>query len=230
MFIFVVPAQCLAAPAASPAPTVQIPDTETLPPPSDADSVADASAYRIGPLDRLTIDVYGIKDMTQREVQADASGRISFPLVGVIEVAGATPVELAETIRRRLKANFIRDPQVTVNLKETISQTVTVNGEVKEPGIYPVIGDMTLLRAVATAKGTTEFARQQKVLIFRTVAGVQLAREYDLKLIMRGKDSDPRVYANDIVVVNESSTRRLLKGTLSALPAITAPLYLLLRQ
>jgi polysaccharide biosynthesis/export protein len=206
------------------------PTVGNLPPPIAADIKADERPYNIGPFDKLIIDVYGVDDMKAREIQADASGRISFPLAGVIEAAGKTPLEIADVIAQRLRAGYIRNPQVTVNLKETSSQVITVDGEVQEPGIYPVVGHMSLLRAVATAKGTTEFAKQKRVVIFRTVNGQKLAGLYDLRSIRQGLYDDPEVFANDIVVVGDNAARRLLKDVLQALPAVVTPLVYVLAR
>jgi polysaccharide export outer membrane protein len=201
-----------------------------LPPPNEIDAQVSGRPYRIGPFDKLTIDVYGVEEMKEREIQADASGRISFPLAGIIEAAGRTPLEVAGLIADRLRTRYVRDPQVTVNLKETLSQVVTVDGEVQKPGVYPVVGNMSLLRAVATAEGTTEFAKQKRVVIFRTVNGQKLAGLYDLRAIRQGLYPDPEVYANDVVVVGDNAARRLLRDVLQALPAIVTPvIYVLTR-
>ena len=141
-----------------------------------------------------------------------------------------TPQELARFIEQKLAAQYIRDPQVTINLKETVSQVVTVDGEVKEPGLYPVIGRMTLMRAVATAKGTSEFAKLQDVVIFRTVKGQKMAALYNLKAIRHGSYDDPEVFANDVVVVGDSAARRIFKDALLIAPLLTTPLILLLQN
>jgi len=200
-----------------------------LPPPERTDLFARDRPYLIGPFDKLKIDVFGIEELNQKEVQTDASGRISFPLAGVIEAAGKTPNELAEELETRLAGRFIRNPQVTVNLEETVSQVITVDGEVREPGLYPVIGRMTLMRAVATAKGTAEFAKLDDVVIFRTVNGREMAALYNLKAIRRGAYQDPEVFANDVVVVGDSRARRIFKDFLQASPLLTAPLITLIQ-
>lgn len=202
----------------------------TLPPPNRGDLVAADRPYLIGAFDKLVIDVFGIEELTKKEIQADASGRISFPLVGVIEAAGLTPGELATVLADRLRGRFIRDPQVTVNLQETVSQVVTVDGEVEEPGLYPVVGRMTLMRAVATAKGTTEFARMQNVAVFRTVDGKRLAGLYNLSAIRRGAYDDPEIFANDVVIVGDNATRRLFRDAFATLPALTTPLIYILTR
>ncbi len=202
----------------------------TLPPPERSDLLAETRPYYIGPFDRLVIDVVGIEELSKKEVQTDAGGRISFPLAGIIEAAGKTPAEVEQIIEQRLRAAYVRDPQVTINLKEIVSQVVTVDGQVKQPGLYPVVGRMTLMRAVATAKGLDEFARLEDVVVFRTVNGQKMAGLYNLKAIRRGSYDDPEIYANDVVVVGESQARRLFKDGLQLLPAIVTPLILLLRR
>jgi len=200
-----------------------------LPAPGRADLFEQNRPYLIGPFDKLVIDVFGIEDLSKKEVQTDAGGRISFPLAGIIEAAGKTPAEVEDIIESRLRERFVRDPQVTVNLKETVSQVMTVDGEVKEPGLYPVIGRMTLMRAVATAKGTTDYAKLSDVIVFRTVEGRQMAGIYNLKAIRQGYYSDPEVFANDVVVVGDSQARRIFRDVLTALPLLTTPLIVLLQ-
>ena len=201
-----------------------------LPEPDRTDLLADNRPYLIGPFDKLTIDVFGISELSKQEVQTDASGRISFPLAGVIEAAGKTPVEVEDLLEQRLRERFVRDPQVTVNLKETVSQVVTVDGEVKEPGLYPVIGRMTLMRAIAVAKGAGEFAKLENVVVFRTVKGKRMAALYNLKSIRRGYYEDPEVFANDVVVVGNSSARRIFKDVLQVMPALSYVLVAVLNN
>jgi polysaccharide export outer membrane protein len=223
---------CLSACASAPtglSKDVTVVSTEGFPTPTRSDLLAASRPYLIGPFDKLKIDVFGIDDL-DREVQIDASGRLSFPLIGVIEASGLTPGELSNEIEQKLKGRFVRNPQVTVNLEETVSQVITVDGQVTRPGLYPVVGRMTLVRAVATAGGTSEFAKLSDVIIFRTVNGEQLAGLYNLKEIRRGNYSDPEVFANDVVVVGDSQARRIFRDVLQASPLITTPLIILLRR
>ncbi len=208
---------------------VTIQSQSSLLPPTRADLVALNRPYLIGPFDKLGIDVFGVADLSNKEVQTDAGGRISFPVAGVIEAAGRTPTELEAILEARLRIGGLRNPQVTVNLKETVSQVITVDGQVKEPGLYPVIGRMTLMRAVATAKGADDFAKLSDVVIFRTVNGKKYAALYDLKAIRRGVYTDPEVFANDVVVVGDSPARRLFKDAISVLPILVTPLIVALQ-
>lgn len=195
-----------------------------LPPPVRADIVSDNRPYLIGPFDKLTIDVFGIEEMKLLKVQTDASGRISFPLIGSVEAAGKTPAEVAMLIASKLRGRYVRNPQVTVNLDETVSQVVSVGGEVREPGLYPVVGRMTLMRAVATAKGVGEFAKLNDVVVFRTVGGRKMAALYNLKAIQRAAYPDPEIFANDVIVVGDSPARRIFRDVLQAAPLLTTPL------
>ncbi|WP_046347959.1 polysaccharide biosynthesis/export family protein [Sphingomonas changbaiensis] len=201
---------------------VVLPGTE-LPPPTNVQLAGGARPSILGPGDKLIIDVFGIEELSKKKLQVDAGGAISFPLVGSVEVAGKSPAEAAQIIESGL-ARYVRDPHVAVNLEETNSQVVTVEGEVKEPGRYPVLGHLTLLGAVASAKGTTEFSRLSQVIVYRTVGNQQLAALYDLKAIRTGRYEDPDIYANDIVVVGESQARRVFKDVLQAVPLVTTPI------
>lgn len=200
-----------------------------LPPPRTGDRTSADRPYYIGPFDKLRIDVFGVPELSKQEIQADASGQISFPLVGTVNASGKTPGELAKALEAGL-ARFVRQPNVTVNLEETVSQVVTVDGAVTEPGLYPVIGKMTLMRAVARAKGLTEFARTSQVAVFRTVDGKQMAAVYSLKAIREGRYADPEIFADDVIVVGDSQARRIFKDVLTAAPLITTPLILLLQR
>jgi polysaccharide biosynthesis/export protein len=197
----------------------------SLPPPSGADLVASVTPYHIGPYDKLVIAVFGVPDLSG-ELQTDAAGRLSMPLVGVLDAAGRTPGELGDMIAAKLRGNYVRDPQVTVNLKETTSNVFTIDGQVTQPGSYPVVGTTTLMRAVATAKGASEYARLQDVVVFRTVDGKPMAALYNLSAIRRGLYTDPAIYANDVVVVGDSQARRLFQQFLTTAPLLLTPIVL----
>lgn len=210
-------------------PDLTLVDAYDLPPPASEDLIIEPRPYTIGPMDRVSVDVYAVPELT-RSVQVDASGRISMPLIGVVDASGRTPGELGSLIEERLRGRFVKDPQVTVNLIDTLSQVITVDGAVTTPGIYPVTGKMTLMTAVARAAGLTEFARDDFVVIFRKVNGRDMAALYNLGAIRLGQYADPNVYANDVVLVGDSHSRRIFKDFLQASPLIAAPLVALLNN
>ncbi|MET0308786.1 MAG: polysaccharide biosynthesis/export family protein [Sphingomonas sp.] len=205
---------------------LQVTSAASLPAPTPGDLITPTAAYYIGPMDTLKIDVFGIPAMADKEIQVDSGGQLSFPLIGPIQVAGKTPSDVANVIAAGLRTRHIRNPEVTVNLKESVSQVITVEGEVAQPGLYPVVGQMTLLRAIARAQGTTEFARLNYVVVFRTVKGQKYAALYDLRAIRKGKYEDPEIFANDIVMVGESNARRIFRDILQTVPLLSTPLLL----
>lgn len=203
-------------------------DNTALPEPTRTDLVAADRPALIGPLDTIEVEVINVPDFS-REIQVDASGRIAMPHAGTIDARGKTAEELARTIEEALRARYVRDPEVVVNIKSSVSQVVTVDGQVQEPGLYPVTNQMTLLRIVASAKGLTEFARQDDVVILRSVNGQRMAGLYNIGAIRRGAYADPSVYANDIVIVGDSPQRRLFRDIVSSAPLFVAPIIAILR-
>lgn len=199
-----------------------------LPAPSRNDLVADDRPSLIGPLDTLEVDVFNIPELS-REMQVDASGRISMPLAGEIDARGKTASELAAAVENALRSSYVRDPEVTVNIKASISQVVTIDGQVNQPGLYPVTNQMTLLRAIASARGLSEFAKEDDVVILRTVSGQKMAGLYNIEAIRRGLYQDPAVYANDVVVVGDSPQRRLFRDLVAVAPFLASPLVAILQ-
>jgi polysaccharide biosynthesis/export protein len=89
---------------------------------------------------------------------------------------------------------------------------------VREGGNFPVSGSMTLMQAVALAKGTTEDANARRVAVFRTIGGQRQAAAFDLTAIRHGEAKDPQVYPGDIIVVDGSSTKAAYKRIVQAIP------------
>lgn len=206
------------------------PQSRELPAPERQDLDGDERPYLVGPMDKLTIDVYGLPDLSKYEVQIDGGGEISVPLVGVMHAAGLTTAELGTKIATGLRGHGVRDPSVAVNLKEGVSQTITVDGDVREPGNYQIASKTSLMRAIATAKGGSEFANFNNVVVFRTVGGQRMAALYNVKSIRKGIYADPDVYPNDIVVVGDNAARRALREVGQIAPAILTPLVYILTR
>lgn len=192
--------------------------SRALPPPDSTTSTLDFSNYRIGPRDELSVEVFGAPEL-KRESEVDAAGNLALPLVGTVVAGGKTPREVGDAIADRLRGRYIKDPQVTVNIKKASGQTVTIDGAVREPGVYPVIGRMTLQQAIASAKGAGDLANLNSVIVFRTVNNQRMAALFSLKEIRAGRLIDPQIYGNDIVVVGENATRRFFKD-LSSFPTL----------
>lgn len=211
-----------------PGSAAQVVDGAALPAPTLADT-HNTRAYRVGPLDTLSVQVYDMPELSIERVQVAADGRLTYPLAGSIDVSGLTPAEIEDSLRSRLKAAYIRDPQVKVNLLETITQVVTVDGQVMQPGSYPVVTDMTLVKTIAAARGLKEFAKPGSIVVVRTVEGRKMAALYNLNAIRRGVYEDPPIYANDLVFVDENVAARYFGQAATLFSTLTYPLVTILQ-
>jgi polysaccharide export outer membrane protein len=217
---------CAATPRLGGDPGLTVLPTRELPAPGAGDYLSGTRPYLVGPLDRLVVDVFNVTGLADREIQVDAAGKMSFPLAGVLDVAGRTPGEVEALIAERLRATYIKNPQVTVNVKEAVSQIVTVEGQVKKPGLYPVVGRMTLLQVMAVAEGPGDFANLENVIIYRTVRGQRFAAVHDVDNIRQGAYPDPEIYPNDLVMVGDDEAKRLTKDLLTTFSLVSGPLVI----
>jgi polysaccharide biosynthesis/export protein len=183
------------------------------------------SSYKIAPMDRLAIKVFHSEDLSG-DYDVDLAGHISMPLIGEVEAANLTTAQLDEALTKKLGEKYLEHPDVSVAIKQSAGRLVTIDGAVRDSGSFPVAGNLTLMQAVALAKGTTEDANPHRVAIFRTINGKRQAAAFDLVSIRRGEAHDPEVYAGDIIVVDGSSVKALEKHLLQSIPllAIFGPL------
>lgn len=203
-------------------------DTGVLPAPESSDFLGVGLPAVLGPSDLLQISVVGVDFLKDKQIRVDASGEISLPLAGAVRVAGLSPRDLEAVLRERLIMNGqMVDPMVSVNVSEVVSQAITIEGQVRSPGIYPVTRQLTLLQAVALARGTTNDSDLDDVVIFRTVGENRYAALYDLEQIRRGAYPDAAIYPNDIIMVGDERGRRLFENILTTIQSITTPLVLI---
>jgi polysaccharide biosynthesis/export protein len=127
--------------------------------PSASAEAADSSLrLLIGPGDEIQLTVYGIPDLNQ-QVQVDSNGDVSLALVGNVEVAGLTAQEAQTAIEARyVNGGYLKNPHITVFVKEYTTQKVTVAGEVTKPGVYPLTSNHRLQDVILAAGGLTEKA------------------------------------------------------------------------
>ena len=111
--------------------------------------------YQVGPEDLLVVEVYGQEPDKRepRERRVNGMGQISLPLVGVVKVAGLTTQEIEARLRELYGSQFLRNPQIIVEVKEFHHQRVAVTGAVMKPGYYDIIGPRSLLEMLAMAGG-----------------------------------------------------------------------------
>jgi len=156
--------------------------------------------YRIGPGDKLRIEVYKDAQLSQ-SVQVRPDGKITLPLIGDLDANGATPLELRETIAKSLK-EFITTPTVTVIVVEALASKVYVMGEVTHPGTMELHGPTTILQALAMAGGFKEFANTKDVRVLRPKSGngVETIR-FNYKDVLNGDAKPFYLRSGDTVVV-----------------------------
>ena len=130
-----------------------IPYNQTLGTPDEPKVQVLESNYRISPLDKLAIKVFKAEDLSG-DYDVDLAGHISLPLVGEVDAVNLTTAELDQKLTNLLGAKYFEHPDVSVAIKQSTAHVVTVDGAVQEACQFPVSGPMTLIQAVALAKGT----------------------------------------------------------------------------
>jgi polysaccharide export outer membrane protein len=178
------------------------------------------SNYKIAPMDRLAIKVFKMEDLSG-EYDVDLAGNISLPLIGEIKAVNLTTAQLDDQLTQRLGSKYLEHPDVSVAIKSSTAHVVTVDGAVREGGSFPVGGPISLIQAVALAKGTSEDANARRVAVFRTVSGQRQAAAFDLTAIRRGQSPDPQIYPGDIIVVDGSSIKATQKQLFQSLPLLS---------
>jgi polysaccharide export outer membrane protein len=157
--------------------------------------------YRLGPGDKLRIEVYKDTQLSQ-SVQVRPDGKITLPLVGDIEASNKTPIELRDSIMGSLK-EYITNPTVTVIVVEALASQVYVMGEVTHPGTMQLHGPTTILQALAMAGGFKEFANTKDVKVLRPRGGsnsVETIR-FNYKDVINGDAKPFYLRSGDTVIV-----------------------------
>ncbi len=179
--------------------------TSPQPPP------AASAEYLLSPGDLLDISVFQVPDLT-KEVQVDAAGQISLPLIGDVHAAGKTAHALETEIATKLQAKYLQSPQVSVFVKNAAGEQVTITGAVNRPGVYPIVGQMSLIQALALSGDLNEVGDPGAVRVFRQTDGSRVVAKFNIDDIRSGKAADPSLYAGDTVVVDSSGSRTAWKN------------------
>jgi polysaccharide biosynthesis/export protein len=175
--------------------------TGARPDPHSPSSEVDAGAYTIGKGDALEVNVWR-EPMLSGEVVVRNDGMISLALAGDVLAAGRTTMDLKLDIQERLK-RYLGEPVVTVILRTPASQKFYMVGEVKTPGEYDLIKEMTVIQAIARAGGFSEWAKKDKILIIRSEGGVEKRISVNYGDIVKGKSIEQNILlrANDTIIV-----------------------------
>jgi polysaccharide export outer membrane protein len=171
------------------------PAQDTLPSAQDAikpaaptaTATAMTDSYVIGATDVIMVSVLKEPTLTS-SLLVRPDGMISMPLLGDIKAEGKTPLQLAEEITTKLKT-FIQDPNVTIILTQINSKKVYMIGEIVKTGPIELTPGMTLLQAIATGGGLSQYANSRKIYILRTEGGKPQKIPVHYKQALRGNAS-----------------------------------------
>ena len=160
------------------------------------------NSYKIGSGDILEIMTWKEPDFSREEVLVRIDGKITFPLLGDIQVSGRTPLYVKKDIETGLK-DFVESPVVTVTVRNSESQKFYILGEVVNTGEYNLIKDLTVLQAFALAGGFTEWASKKEIVLLRREDGKEKIIRINYKNIIKGKDlaQNVPIKANDTIIV-----------------------------
>jgi polysaccharide export outer membrane protein len=157
-------------------------------------------SFVIGNDDVLAINVWKEPDFS-RSIQVRSDGKISLPLVGELQAAGRTPVQLEYDIATKL-LNYITKPEVTVIVEQINSKKFNILGQVAKPGSYSLALAPTVVDAIAIAGGPRDFAKQKSIYILRQNSGGGQTRiAFNYRDFLKGKNQNVKLEPHDTVVV-----------------------------
>ena len=158
--------------------------------------------------------MFGVPDM-KRTVRVNSSGQVSLPLIGAVPLAGLTAQQAEALLAQRYGEKYLQNPNVSLFIKEYTTQRVTIEGAVLKPGIYPVTGQISLLRALALAGGYAQYADLQEIMLYRQGPdGKQQSQTYNLEQVRAGEVPDPAIQSDDVIVVKRDARRTSLRDSL----------------
>ena len=166
--------------------------------------------------DRINVTVFREPDLSVTDVLVDDSGTVALPLIGSVNAGGRSIEAVAADIENKLRP-YLRNPQVAVVVKQSATKHITVAGSVMEPGRFEVEGPITLLQAIALARGPSQVASLDQALIFRSQGAQKTAARFDLRQIERGKAEDPQVLPGDTVAIGSSKFKTAWRDTILTL-------------
>ena len=182
-------------------------------------SFAALEDYKLGPGDAIDVGVWGYDNLQVKELTVRPDGKIEFPLAGDIQAAGVSPAELNKQLTLAL-SDYIKNPQVTVNVSKFRTTRVYVLGEVVKPGMYEIEKQHNLLDAIGIAGGYTKDAAKKKVFIVHKDQTGQSLKANLLDIMQKG-DMTQNYVLNEGDVVYLTSNGRINFAT-DILPWISA--------
>ena len=160
-----------------------------------------SAPYMVGPGDILDIAVWKNQDLS-KQLPVLPDGKISFPLIGEIVVAGKSISQISEELKNKL-SQYIPEPVLSVSVHQVNSLLIYVIGKVNNPGMFALNTNVNALQALAMAKGMNTFAKKDEIKIFRKKDGKTITFDFDYDDVSEGKNLDQNIQLErgDIIVV-----------------------------
>lgn len=172
-------------------------------PPQFIDLSTIGGSTTLGAGDIFEVKVYGEPDLSGI-FRVSSDGFVNFPLIGKIKVEGLPAIKVEEIIITKLKDGYLRDPQVSVFIKEYNSKKIFVFGEVQKPGTFIYDDNMTIIQAITLAGGFTKLADKNKVCVTRIENNQEKRIYLPVEDIGKGKEKNFFLRPGDIIFVPES--------------------------
>ena len=165
-------------------------------------SVTTQGELSLGPGDTFEIHVFGEPDLSNT-YRVGVDGSIDYPLIGRLLVVGMDPHQVAEIITTKLGDKFLKNPYVSILVKDQPSKRITIIGQVTRPGTFPFAANMNIVEAITLAGGFTPIASRNKISITRSEAGQKISLEVPVAEIGEGKARNVPLRPGDIISVPE---------------------------
>jgi len=167
-----------------------------VPPPATDDTT-------LGPGDSFSVRVFG-EEALSGDHQVAPNGTINFPLLGTVDVEGLEPTEVATKLENELRdRDLLRNPNVSVYVRQYASKRISVVGAVANPGAFPLEPGMTVVQAISMAGGFSSLADRDGTVVTRRVGDETVRYRVPVERVTRGQAEDIEVAAGDIIFVPE---------------------------
>lgn len=206
---------CASVKTGNPGPVVTAPDLAA----GQQDYSNDVAAnYTLRATDTIKVTVFREPALSVDNVTLSADGQFSMPLVGTVNAGGMTPMQLEAQLERALNERYLRNPDVTVNVVQYASHKVTVEGGVKNPGLYDFQPGTRLSGALALANGMDRVGKPADIAVFRQSPDGPMVAKFNYQMVREGTMLDPVLQPGDRIVVGTSSLSQAWQDLLQAIP------------
>ena len=178
------------------------PVSAVAPPPSVVNLAKADEDTTLGPGDVFSVTVFGEKDLTGKFL-VSAQGTVDYPLIGRIKVQGKTPPAVGVLIKTNLAQGYLKNPHVSVFVDEYNSKKISVFGQVRKPGTFNYVNNMSIIEAITLAGGFTPMASKNKLTVTRVIKGKSARFTVPAEQIGEGTATNYLMRPGDIVFVPE---------------------------